>query len=674
MVLPIQQAEKVIELLYEANNHSTFDQISIGIPDEGVIPHLENGLNDLELTCYYPGGLKTGNHELFLLISSLQKFFQHSNYDSFSSLIRHPEMLNFVVRQNPQVSPLKLLKMMDEFQNTYLPSTFNDMVLKLLELENYRDLKIAATLPQTFRNSFSKESFIDAILSILSDLFSSRKLNFNLDNDRIFRDVATLFIEHLSNIGDSQFDDLKLTPSERLKILLEELRDQRFYPERQPHSLTLLGWLELLWEDAPTIIISGMNNGIVPNAIVGDPYLPESLRKILHMKDNGQRFARDAYILAAITQSRTLHGNETIIFAKTNDQGDPLKPSRLLFLCDDSTLPARAKRLFGEIRGSRPVPRTSIDFKLQPKSSGKNLLTLSVTSFKDYLSCPFRFFLKHIYRMEAQDDRKSELDALDFGVICHAALEEFGREESVRESTDTEIIASFLTSSAKKRVKNCFGKNLPVSVRIQLAAIQQRLEHAARCQAKLRDAGWKIMEVERKIELENAYGSTLSIRGKVDRIDIHQVSGKIRIIDYKTSDTAVSPQKMHFKKATVVCPQNKYAYFDLGKKSYRWTDLQLPLYALMLETEMGQSVECGYFNLPKAVLETGVQIWPDLNQYLVQGKRCVNGVIKAIENQVFWPATPRIDYDPFESILLNNPEDLVDPQFLVGGHNDAAFS
>ena len=665
---PNQQADKVLNLLHAAAHDAVIGQISVGVPDEGVIPYLENAIRDSEISSYFPGGLQVKNHELFLLISSFQKFLRHWNYDAFSSFIRHPEVLDFVVREDRRVSPLRLLRMMDEFQNTYLPSDFGEMVRRLSELDLYHDLKIAVTLFQKLRNRFAGDQFVDVVLKTLSRLFNSRELNLNVDDDRIFRDVATLFIEHLSCVGDAQLNGLNMTPFERLEILLESLKDQRFYPECRSDGINLLGWLELLWEDAPQIVISGMNNGIVPDAIVGDPYLPESLRKLLNMKDNEQRFARDAYILAAITNSRKRVGNVDIVIAKTNDLGEPLKPSRLLFLCDDSTLPTRAQRLFGQVRDSRPMPPHTNDLKLRPKPPENAVLsTLSVTSFRDYLSCPFRFFLKHILRMETLDDRKTELDALDFGIICHTALEEFGRDESLRDSTDVEMIGSFLTSSAEKRIKNHFGNHPSVAVMVQLEAIKQRLEHAAKCQAKLRDDGWKITEVEKKIYIENAYGSSISIKGKVDRIDIHEATGQIRVIDYKTSDTAVPPQKAHFKKIMDVRAYRDYAVFNLGEKAYRWTDLQLPLYTLLLEQEMNQPVECGYFNLPKAVLESGVQAWPDLHQYLKQAKRCVSGVIDSVEKQVFWPATPRVDYDPFESILLNNPAALVDPLYLTRG-------
>lgn len=42
--------------------------------------------------------------------------------------------------------------------------------------------------------------------------------------------------------------------------------------ERPAGALDLLGWLELLWEDAPHLVVAGVNDGNVPEATVGDVF------------------------------------------------------------------------------------------------------------------------------------------------------------------------------------------------------------------------------------------------------------------------------------------------------------------------------------------------------------------------------------------------------------------
>ena len=89
--------------------------------------------------------------------------------------------------------------MVDEFQNTYLPSDFNEHDAKIdgdLIIIGIYKLPLPCREPSAIH--LLQDSFIDAVLQMLFQLFSSRKLNLNMDNDRIFRDVVTLLIEHLS--------------------------------------------------------------------------------------------------------------------------------------------------------------------------------------------------------------------------------------------------------------------------------------------------------------------------------------------------------------------------------------------------------------------------------------------------------------------------------------------
>src|SRR5690606_26051835 len=88
------------------------------------------------------------------------------------------------------------------------------------------------------------------------------------------------------------------------------------YEDKRAGAVELLGWLELLWEDAPHLVVAGFNDGRVPEAVVGDPFLPESLRGRLGLKTNAERFARDAYVLQAIAQCRATGGRLDLLLGK----------------------------------------------------------------------------------------------------------------------------------------------------------------------------------------------------------------------------------------------------------------------------------------------------------------------------------------------------------------------
>jgi ATP-dependent helicase/nuclease subunit B len=222
-------------------------------------------------------------------------------------------------------------------------------------------------------------------------------------------------------------------------VALQMFGDLRRTEDKAPGALELQGWLELLWEEAPHLVVVGMNDGLVPDAIVGDAFLPESLRELLGLKNNAARFARDAYLLQAIAACRAddTQGRVDLIYAKTSTVGDPLRPSRLLLRCDEAELPQRVAFLFRAAESSRPNLPWTRAWKLTPPVVAPPT-HVPVTGLRAWLACPFRFYLGHVLRMEPVDAAKSELDARDFGTLCHAVLEALAKQSALRDSTDEE--------------------------------------------------------------------------------------------------------------------------------------------------------------------------------------------------------------------------------------------
>jgi ATP-dependent helicase/nuclease subunit B len=274
---------------------------------------------------------------------------------------------------------------------------------------------------------------------------------------------------------------------------------------------------------------------------------------------------------------------------------------------------------------------------------------LSVTAFRDYLACPLRFYLRHVLRMETLDDAKDGPDALDFGSMVHDALDRMGREESIRTSRDAAAISAFLADAVREWVRTQFGGTHALPVAIAMEAALQRLAALAGVQAGLAAEGWEIVQTENRFTLE-LDGVTVS--GRIDRVDRHRESGLLRIMDYKTSDTARSPAAAHTGTVREDTPET--AQVSLGGKTRRWIDLQLPLYDLLYRAATGYTgpLQLAYFNLPKAVTETGVSVWDELDGRLVSSARdCAAEVCRLVRAGVYWPPRDRVEYDDFERLF-----------------------
>ena len=107
--------------------------------------------------------------------------------------------------------------------------------------------------------------------------------------------AAEAFYESLKRIPDSIVP--KCTAHQAIELLLRQLQNEPVAPQANDEAVDMLGWLELAMDDSPVLIVTGFNEGYVPESVTSDVFLPNSLRSRLGLKDNQRRYARDAYAL-----------------------------------------------------------------------------------------------------------------------------------------------------------------------------------------------------------------------------------------------------------------------------------------------------------------------------------------------------------------------------------------
>ena len=252
--------------------------------------------------------------------------------------------------------------------------------------------------------------------------------------------------------------------------------------------------------------------------------------------------------------------------------------------------------------------------------------------------------------MKAVDPLKNELDALDFGTLCHAALEGLAGA-AMRDCADEPTLRNYLSSEFDRQVHDRYGVDLSLPLLVQVESARQRLAKAAEVQARERAEGWVIIAGEKKIEIEC---DGIVVGGRIDRIERHEKTGQVRVLDYKTSDTAVLPREAHLRSLGSDENPPGWARIILEGRERVWTDLQLPLYRHALAAEFGPDVTFAYFNLPKAASETGLQAWGDFSLELQESAmRCARGICASITAGIFWPPNEKVktEYDDFATLF-----------------------
>ena len=394
----------------------------------------------------------------------------------------------------------------------------------------------------------------------------------------------------------------------------------------------------------------------MPKSAGADAFLPDRLRRELGLLHNERRYARDAYTTSVLCQSRK---ELRVLFARRNTTNDPLQPSRLIFACPDMMLIGRAQQFFAGAK-SEPssrrlllatggtIPDLSRFEVPRPVPRGRPRQYVSVTEFKDYLACPYRYYLRRVLRLQAVDDASRELDGGAFGTLLHKALGAFGRDSSgPRDSDREQEIFEFLADQLGTLAGQTYGTDQRrPAIRLQLEQARQRMRAFAACQTELRRAGWRIVHAEgdEKERLSASFlvdEEAIKLVGRIDRIDFHESSRKVRILDYKTADSARSPEQAH-------------------QQGAKWTDLQLPLYRYLWRSATPLLVDCtvevAYFNLPKTEDETKVAVaqWDDA--MFAQADEEARRIVRGIRKEEFWPPeypAPKFS-DDFAAICLDN--------------------
>lgn len=621
--------------------------LGIGLADPEIAPLAENALARVGRAAFDPAGelrRMTGFHHLLV---NLAAFAREASFANVAALARQPEIIEWLRAELGGLSVEGWLKSLDELWTEHLPAT-------LAEARAHAGDSFAEVLGrlEKLRTRLRSGGFADAVAGVLADLFAARRVDLTRETDAELAESAEAWTALLAECAVAARAFPQLSREAWWEVALERFGGQRRENDKPAGVLELQGWLELLWEDAPHLVVAGVNDGFVPDAVAGDVFLPESLCARLGLKTNATRFARDAYLLHAIVAARAAGGRVDVLLGKISAAGDPLKPSRLLLQCADAELPARIELLFRPLEANATLPAWERAWRLRPRRAPVPT-RVSVTAFRAYLECPFRFYLRHVLGMEAVDATKSEMDAFDFGRLCHAPLEKL-KETPWCDCADEALLRDMLLREFDAEAAKKFGAELAVPLVAQLESARQRLRRAAAVQARERAAGWVVQDVERKFTIDF---DGVTVVGKIDRIDRHEQSGAWRVVDYKTSDTAKAPVAAHLAAPKRDREYPEWARVTVDGKERVWTDLQLPLYLHALPGLIAGAdtrAACGYFNLPKAIGDTGFVGWDGYTLELQEAAmRCARGVLAAVREEKFWPPNELIDAerDPFAELF-----------------------
>ena len=646
---PADQAESVAEWLAALRGKYRADEIVVGLPDGRLAPQLSRQLAQCGVASRWYEARRLGETGPFRLLQLAADLGEHHRFSDLAAIVRHPDVFDWLLPKLQAAGVADPLTALDQFATEKVPASLDPQ--RLEKDEALATVRAVFTAAEQLRMLLPAKpqplsQWAGALRNLLVEVYGGRLLDRNVPADRLTIAALQLIDEQLAQLGDLPPELVPtVNQSDAFELALAPAARDVIPPTVEAGVVELLGWLELPLDDAPALVVTTFNDGLVPQASGTEMFLPNRLRQQLGVLDNDRRYARDAYATSVLVHSRTRFG---VIVARRDTDDNPLAPSRLLFATDEDTVARRALTLFGDPPAARTrrsllahgrPPRVKSELPVvppRPAAAGEPPLdSISVTAFKSYLACPYRYYLRHVLRLESLADSLTELDPAAFGNLLHDVVQHYGRAEdarALRTSDNADAIHGYLSdwldtlAAARLGLAHCRP-----AVAVQVEQARLRLRGLAQWQARRNAAGWQIVhseDTERQllVEFRLGDGSTIKLRGRIDRIDYHAASGTLAILDYKTGEAGLEPDRTHLK---------------LGE----WIDLQLPLYRHLvrgarLRVKLDDCrLALGYILLPKDVraIREAMADWTDDD--LARADQAAREVLRKIRAGQFWPPT-----------------------------------
>ncbi|MGB5820824.1 MAG: PD-(D/E)XK nuclease family protein [Saonia sp.] len=397
-----------------------------------------------------------------------------------------------------------------------------------------------------FKEYLSPAQFIEKCLELLLSLkvkFQESKNALGLEY--LYR-FYTLFNELKQLVEEHSFvNDLKSLQSLYQELLSSETLDFKGEPLK---GLQIMGMLESRNLDFETVILTSVNEGILPSGKSNNSFIPFDIKLAYKLPTYKEKDAVYTYHFYRLLQRAK---NIYIIYNTEPDVLEGGEKSRLInqLLTDENKLGDITQIIAAP--KIKPTVKTweTIDKDTHLIQSIKNLAGngFSPTSLTNYIRNPIDFYKKNILRIDDIPEVEETVAANTFGTIIHDTLEEL-YQPLVGNYLTSEKLKSLkinLRSIVKKHFVKSYsdgdisrGKNL-IAFEVVIGYLENfinlEIEDAKKHQIKILG-----LEESLKIELDiPELHFPVVLKGKLDRID--EKDGVKRIIDYKTG-TVRPPQ------------------------------------------------------------------------------------------------------------------------------------
>ncbi|MDP3314315.1 PD-(D/E)XK nuclease family protein [Lutibacter sp.] len=457
-------------------------------------------------------------------------------------------------------------------KGNYIFLSFKD-IEELVFLEEQNELNFIRPL---FHFSESIQSIINCFIDILQSL---KDVVEGIEKEYIYR--FYMLFKQLETLNSTyhHLSDLKTF----FLVFQSILRTESLSFQGEPlQGLQLMGMLETRALDFETVIISSVNEGVLPNSKNNSSFIPFDIKKHFNMPTYQEKDAIFSYhFQRLLLRAKNIY----LIYSTETDNYGSGEKSRFL-----TQLLVRFPLIEKLIVGSIVTPNES---QLMEISKTDDIILklkelvikgLSPSKIATYIYNPIRFYEQHILEIKEEDEVEETIAANTMGTIIHEVLETLYKPHinkfvSIEKIEDMQLqIDALLKINFKQYYKKGAynsGKN-----KLIFEVCKNHISRFLIMEKQLLKQGkqLKIIALEAPLSVDisiKGIADPIKFKGIVDRID--ELDGVTRIIDYKTGK--------------VIDRDLKMADFSVMGTDYKYTKaLQVMLYAYMYASQKNGNI------------------------------------------------------------------------------------
>lgn len=528
-------------------NLPNFNNSAYVLADESLLPITLNSLpkevDAINITMGYPlkdvptTSLFTSIFQLFINQEKLQRTQQQQFYfKDILQFFKHASVQTLLVINEKNIFDDIALKIAQD----------NDAFISTTQLASFLsplEPKVKSSLLSIFKKLENSLEFIQRILNIIVVLKDHSN---PLEKEYLFR-----FYTAFSQLQNLQIEYNYLKTLKTIHQLFNQLiQSESISFKGEPlQGLQLMGMLETRVLDFENVIITSVNENILPKGSAQNSFIPFDVKLEFGLPTYKEKDAIFSYHFFRLLQRAK---NIFLLYNSENDSFGGGEKSRfisqLLYLKGDIEELQIAPNVKTEKSSLLEIPKTT---EILNKLKEQALKGFSPSTLTNYLYNPIDFYKQKVLGLKEYKEVEETVAYNTMGTIIHDTLDvlyqpfigHFLTKENLKKMLDK--VEELTTYYFKKHFQNAdvyTGKNRLI-YEISKDYVNRFIE------IEIKSLGdhdrLKIIATEQDLEASitiEGFDFPIKLRGQVDRID--ELNGVTRIIDYKTGNVTAANLKI----------------------------------------------------------------------------------------------------------------------------------